>query len=111
MRLAIAPLLALALAACKPAPATKHSERMPEPETLTYRACNTADDCVYIQNGCCDCVNGGQDIAVAKAHKDAFEAQFECSSRHCTEAAGKCGRGEVTCEEHVCRFRNGQFAH
>jgi hypothetical protein len=84
---------------------------MPEADSLAYRSCNTADDCVYVNNGCCDCVNGGEDIAVNKAKKAEFEARFQCLPSYCTEVGGKCGRGEVTCEEHVCRFRKGEFVH
>ncbi len=104
-------LLALALltAACTPryerdrGPA-KVSQPLQQHLTLDYRACTTDADCVLALNGCCDCANGGEDIAVSRAQYKAFRARFICVNP-CTEMGGDCGHGAVACEDNVCVYR------
>ena len=96
----IACLAPLAGASCN----RGHQGPMPEAETRTYRACTSDADCVYTHNGCCDCVNGGQDLAVNRAQHDAFRAKFACAAVGCTEMAGDCGQGRVSCEQNVCTY-------
>jgi hypothetical protein len=72
--------------------------------TLEYRACTTDTDCVLALNGCCDCANGGEDIAVSREHAAAFKARFSCAVG-CTEMGGNCGQGTVACEDKVCVYR------
>jgi len=76
---------------------------MDEPHTLPYRACAADTDCVLAQNGCCDCANGGEDIAIHRDKLKAFTARFDCHG--CTEVAGDCGQGKVTCENKLCMYR------
>lgn len=76
---------------------------MPEQLTLEYRACEVDTDCVLALNGCCDCANGGRDIAVSRARLVDFNARFQCGSG-CTERAGNCGRGTISCESKVCTY-------
>jgi hypothetical protein len=112
---------AFALSACtntvKPAPppndvpaitqpaqvATAVDEPLPDDLTLEYRACETDADCVLALNGCCDCANGGRDIAVSRARLTDFTARFRCSGA-CTERAGDCGRGTISCLNKLCTF-------
>lgn len=74
-------------------------------EALAYRGCVTAGDCVYVTNGCCDCVNGGEDMAVNRGLVDAFRGNFSCSGR-CTMigALPACGSGAVACEDGLCVY-------
>jgi hypothetical protein len=72
--------------------------------TLEYRACATDTDCVLAQNGCCDCANGGEDIAIHRDHVEAFKARFQCGGG-CTEIGGDCGRGAISCENKLCTYR------
>ena len=82
----------------------KLTSPMDEQLTRKYRACSVDADCVLALNGCCDCANGGEDIAVSGARAAAFQASFACS-RACTEMGGDCGRGTVQCENQICTYR------
>jgi len=94
--------LALALAAgCSGG--TDHP--LPEEDTLDYRDCTADSDCVYVTNGCCDCANGGKDLAVNKSKVADFGAEFDCSGR-CTLMGmdPPCGSGTVKCEKNLCTY-------
>lgn len=76
---------------------------MEERFTLEYRACEVDTDCVLALNGCCDCANGGRDIAIARDQAAAFNARFACTGA-CTERGGDCGRGTIACEGKLCVY-------
>jgi hypothetical protein len=80
---------------------------MPVAELDQYRACVRDDDCVWVTNGCCDCANGGIEVAIARSQKAAFEARFDCSNLPCTRRGREieCGTGSVACENALCVFR------
>jgi hypothetical protein len=84
--------------------AAKLKAPMPENDSRAYRECQTDAQCAYVLNGCCDCVNGGNDFAVASSQLDAFREKFECD-QGCTEMGGDCGRGTVACEQGLCVYR------
>jgi hypothetical protein len=92
---------------CSPAPA---NEPLPLSELKAYRACQTDEQCVWVQNGCCDCANDGEDIAVARDKQAAFRALFSCKGVGCTEVAREppCGTGTVACERGLCVFREAR---
>ncbi|MDD2943284.1 MAG: hypothetical protein PHC51_10005 [bacterium] len=71
-----------------------------------YQYCGNDKDCVVMRNGCCDCANGGFDVAINKMRVEDFKARFNCMSTTCTEIAPvtPCGIGTVTCVEHRCDF-------
>lgn len=87
------------------------SRRTHEPLPLTrldeYRRCERDDQCVWVNNGCCDCVNGGEDVAVRADKAAAFRAHFQCDNIPCTTigAVPGCGRGTVACERGLCVYR------
>ena len=87
-----------------PEPSTKFSEPMQDHLTLEYRACKVDTDCVLALNGCCDCANGGDDIAIARDKVSAFKARFSCTGG-CTERGGNCGQGTITCENNLCMYK------
>jgi hypothetical protein len=99
-------LVACASTSSMPEPEDKgptYSRPMDEPLTREYRACATDTDCVLAQNGCCDCANGGEDIAIHRDQVAAFKARFDCHG--CTEIGGDCGQGAITCENKLCTYR------
>lgn len=97
-------LASTACAPCRAPTAEKLSAPMEEPLTRKYRACAVDADCVLALNGCCDCANGGQDIAVRRDQAAAFEARFHCTGE-CNEMAGDCRQGTVRCEDQLCTYR------
>ena len=74
--------------------------------TLSYRSCTTDADCTYAQNGCCDCANGGEAIAVNIDQLVEFDSLFNCESVACTEMASipACDDGMAKCESGICEF-------
>ena len=86
-----------------PTPITKFSEPMEAHLTLDYRACESDAECVYAENGCCDCANGGENIAVNRQKLADFRARFRCTGG-CTEIGGDCGQGKVACENKLCVY-------
>lgn len=80
---------------------------LPLSELSAYRGCSHDEQCVWVQNGCCDCANGGEDIAVARDKVAAFRARFACAGVGCTEASREpaCGTGTVACDAGQCVFR------
>ena len=112
-------LLAVIMAACSsglpkeqptvPSPGTASpSTPMAQADTQGYRACTQDDECVYVTNGCCDCANGGEDLAIRKDRMDAFRATFTCN-QGCTEvgAIPACGSGSVHCVQGACTYTAG----
>jgi hypothetical protein len=97
-------LAGAACAPCRAPNADKLSAPMEERLTREYRACAVDADCVVVLNGCCDCANGGQDIAVNREEAAAFEARFHCTGE-CNEMAGDCGQGTARCEDQLCTYR------
>jgi hypothetical protein len=81
-------------------------ERMPAAELATYQRCTSDADCIWITNGCCDCANGGVEVAIARDRKGAFEARFDCGNLPCTSRGREieCGTGSVACENTLCVF-------
>ena len=71
-----------------------------------YQYCGSDKDCVLAQNGCCDCANGGQDIAINRERVSAFQSRFDCLHVNCTEKASDpaCASGVVSCINHKCRY-------
>jgi hypothetical protein len=93
--------------ACTPAPSVKQRAPLPEAETRSYRACQADSDCTWVQNGCCDCANGGADIAVHRDRARDFARRFDCEGAVCTTRGREpaCGSGTAVCAEGLCAYR------
>lgn len=102
---AVALLAVSSVAAAPKGPAT---EPLDDFELGKYQYCGTDRDCVVATNGCCDCANGGDDVAVNKERLEAFRARFDCLHTACTERAAipPCGSGVVSCVSHRCQYMN-----
>jgi hypothetical protein len=71
-----------------------------------YQNCKVDDDCVYAQNGSCDCNNGGMGVAVNKTLLTEFRKNFEATT--CTVVQGaSCTDGLPRCEQNKCLY----YAH
>ena len=55
-----------------------------------YQACDHDSDCVRVNNGCCDCANGGVLISVHRKHEKDVRDLFHCPHVMCTQRAGDC---------------------
>lgn len=77
-----------------------------ESEVRAFQSCHTDEECVAATNGCCDCANGGTDIAIRKDSQGAFEAQKNCGEVMCTAMARlvPCRSGKVSCRDSVCQY-------
>ncbi len=81
---------------------------VPEEKTMPYRACREDADCVYVNNGCCDCATIGHEIAVHQDQKQRFEESlvcpywFECPPDR--DRDPPCGSGRSVCHDGVCRY-------
>jgi hypothetical protein len=79
---------------------------IPEKELERYQYCGEDSHCMAVQNGCCDCANGGKDIAIARDAEKDFKARFDCGRAACTLMASipPCGSGVVSCVNHRCHY-------
>src|SRR5262245_7217641 len=79
---------------------------LPEPETRRFRACGVDGDCTFVNNGCCDCANGGEEIAINRDMVGAFRAQFDCAHASCTMVGRSppCGCGIASCVGGLCEY-------
>ena len=80
---------------------------LPTEAVKEYQVCAEDSDCVVAQNGCCDCANGGEDVAINKNKKVNFLAQFSCEAIMCTQLARipGCGKEEVECAQGLCKLK------
>lgn len=71
-----------------------------------FQYCGSDADCIHVTNGCCDCANGGEDVAINKDYQERFRQKFDCLNVACTMRAAEppCGSGVVSCVDHKCRY-------
>ena len=83
-----------------------NTKPLEEFELARYQYCGQDSDCVAVTNGCCDCANGGEDVAVNKLRVEAFRKRFDCLHVSCAgqDADPPCGEGVVTCLNHKCKY-------
>lgn len=103
-RLLAAAVLLLSFAACNP--------NYPPPDELPaeYTACDTAEDCVIVELGCCDACNGGEARSVAADQAAAVADEFAevcVGDTSCTLIG--CAPLETTCNAGVCGMEQGEF--
>ena len=108
-RISIGSALLLGALACAGCSTSRGPNRAPLPdaETRDYRSCREDSECVWVKNGCCDCANGGEDIAVHRDQTAAFAARFDCAGAVCTTRGREpgCGTGTVACQSGLCVYR------
>lgn len=75
-------------------------------ELAKYQYCGDDKDCIIAINGCCDCANGGIEVAVNKDRLEAFRERFECLYEACGNkpADPPCANGVVSCVNHKCIY-------
>lgn len=90
------------------APPARLTGQMADAELRGFQGCEADTDCVFANDGCCDCANGGRETAIARTKEAEFRARFDCANRPCTMRARvpECGCGTVACVEGACAYRN-----
>jgi len=75
-------------------------------QLLDFQYCESDSECVYAQNGCCDCANGGSEAAVSEQRLEEFKKQFRCQGVACSMrlAVPPCGSGVVSCVSNRCHY-------
>lgn len=83
-----------------------HISPISKEELAEFQSCQSDSDCTIAQNGCCDCANGGEDVAVSKDSLDEFLALFSCADILCTELGREpvCGSGSAKCTDGLCEY-------
>lgn len=78
-------------------------------EMRQFQECETDSDCAYVQNGFCDCANGGEEQAVHVSKQDEFNSIFQSRPYRCTKMTRgiPCGIGAgVICNaRNLCEFQ------
>ena len=71
-----------------------------------YQYCGQDKDCIIAINGCCDCVNGGREVAINKDRLSAFRERFDCLHQACGDKLPDppCENGVVSCVNHKCNY-------
>ena len=77
-----------------------------EEDLYRFRYCGSDSDCIAVVNGCCDCANGGQEVAIAKSSLGEFKALFDCNQVSCGQRypTPECRQGYVSCLKNRCTF-------
>lgn len=75
-------------------------------ELARYQYCGKDSDCTIAINGCCDCANGGTEVAVNKERLEVFRKRFDCLYVQCGSepADPPCESGVVSCLNHRCAY-------
>lgn len=81
-------LLTLLVAACSHV--SQGEKPLPAEYFRAYQTCDHDSDCVRANNGCCDCANGGEVIAIHRKHEKDVRDLFRCPHVMCTQRAGDC---------------------
>jgi len=82
--------------------------KLPQIFLNNFQECAKDDDCVYANNGFCDCANGGEQVAVNKDNLEDFENLFKPKTVPCTKKGSPipCDiGGGIKCESGQCVFR------
>lgn len=61
--------------------------KLPQESLHDLQECQNDDDCVYTNNGYCDCANGGEQVAVHKDKLTDFQNLFKSQEIPCTKRA------------------------
>jgi hypothetical protein len=89
-------------AGCSHDPAIVPTAPLPMLEVVQYQACDDSSECIRVDNGCCDCANGGQTIAINRKFESEFRAKFDCDRVVCTQRAGSCQFLDPVCQSGRC---------
>jgi len=82
--------------------------KLSQEDLLTLQGCNHDNECVFVNNGLCDCANGGDEVAINSENLVLYLTIFtETQDFSCSKALPiiPCGTGAgISCQENVCVF-------
>jgi hypothetical protein len=96
-------LLALACSACSHSPEPR-TKPLPAEALLPYQGCTDSSECIRVDNGCCDCANGGATVAIHRKFEKELRDRFQCEDVMCTQRAGDCKFREPVCRNGRCEL-------
>ncbi len=84
----------------------KQTSPIPDSNLVQFQSCQSDTNCVFANNGCCDCANGGEEVAVNSNMLEDFESQFDCAGILCTlkGRSPACGTGTISCQNGLCSY-------
>jgi hypothetical protein len=62
----------------------------PDTDLAELQPCDDDSECVRVDNGCCDCANGGASTAINRKYEKEFRDSFDCRRTICSQKAGNC---------------------
>ncbi len=93
----------LPLCSCSHAPGAL-TEARTDKELKKLQSCDADSDCVRVDNGCCDCANGGQSTAINRQYEKEFRDGFDCRNVFCSQKVGNCLYLDPVCRNHRCEL-------
>jgi hypothetical protein len=93
---------ALALAACSHRGPAAFSGPRGAADLAPFQACDDASECIRVDNGCCDCANGGSTVSINRKFEKEFRSLFDCRGVICSQKVGACLYREPQCDGGRC---------
>lgn len=95
--------VSLFLTACA-STATSENKPLGTNALKQYQACSHADQCIRVDNSCCNCANGGETISINRKFEVPFRQQFPCRMVVCSQKAGDCIFRVPNCVKGFCEL-------
>jgi len=70
-----------------------------------WMQCEKDNDCVETKINCCDCYQGGEQVAINRKYFDTWYSLLNknCDQEECLDV-DNCTEGKISCQNHLCRF-------
>ena len=84
----------------------KNLHALSDQKLLEYQYCGKDSDCMEVINGCCQCLQGDEYVAIAKNRYLDFKKNFVCENVSCPkeDTYKNCEEGLVSCINHRCTY-------
>ena len=77
---------------------------LPRESIRQYQECTDTSECIRVDNGCCNCANGGDTVAIHRKFEKEFRDHFNCQEVICPQRAGDCMFREPICRNGLCEL-------
>jgi len=82
---------------------------LPVTDCENFYACESNEDCVKTQAGCCPCNMGGSSVAINAHCTDEWRAQMDCPPNLVCPAWFNCDSSSPVCAAGECKLAGGGF--